>query len=63
MKLELSPYRPSGRMRAGVLAMDLDTGVAVFVGSERTHHQNQTLAESRLKSLLAEAVSPGDWTR
>lgn len=66
MKLELSAYsayRSPGRMRAGVLAMDLETGVAVFVGSERTHLGNQQLAEQRLKVLLDEAISPGGWIR
>lgn len=61
MKLELSAYRPSGNRRAGVLAVDLEIGVAVFVGSERTHQANQALAESRLKLLLEaiRAIDPG----
>ncbi len=64
MKLEISAYRPLSKMRAqGALALDLETGVAVFVGSERTHQANQALAESRLKLLLDEAVSPGGWIR
>jgi protein subunit release factor A len=47
----------------GVLAIDLDTGVAVLVTSERSQMRNQRLAEERVKLLLGEAVSPGGWIR
>lgn len=63
MKLELSMLHRRAPYAADALALDQDTGVAVFVNSERTHAGNQRLAEERLVQLLAEATSPGDWIR
>lgn len=69
MKLEFHawPPRHAGgqytRVTAGILAIDLETGVAALVDSERSQHGNQRLAEERVRLLLAEAVSPGGWVR
>ncbi len=56
------PQRQGGqhvtRTHTGVLAMDTETGVAVYVDSERSQLGNQRLAEQRLTRLVA-AV---DWT-
>lgn len=68
MKLEFHawPPRHAGgqqvtKTSAGVLAIDLETGVAVHVGTERSQRANQRLAEERLRLLLSEALSPGGW--
>jgi hypothetical protein len=60
MKLEFHAWppariggQPSGRVRTGVLAIDVETGVAVFVCSERSQLANQRLAEERVRLLLA----------
>ena len=70
MKLEFHRWPPAKvggqqltEMSAGVLAVDLETGVAVVVTSERSQRGNQLLAEQRVALLLAEAVSPGGWIR
>jgi protein subunit release factor A len=71
VKLELRRWPPPGdrggqqitRTSTGVMAIDLETGVAVFVCSERSQLANQTLAEQRLRLLLSEAVSPCGWVR
>jgi hypothetical protein len=60
MKLEFHGWK-SSRFGNGVLAIDIETGVAVFVKSESSHQGNQKLAEERVKLLLAEATSPGGW--
>lgn len=61
MKLEFHAWKHSRGY--GVLAVDIETGVAVVVSSERTPQGNQKLAEERVRQLLAEAVSPGGWIR
>lgn len=60
-KLEIHAWK-SGR-RDGVLAIDMETGVAVIVSSERTPQRNQKVAVERLEALLSEALSPAGWIR
>ncbi len=59
MKIEFHSWPPrriggqqTGRVHTGVLAIDTETGVAAFVGSERSQRANQLLAEQRVQMLL-----------
>ncbi len=68
MKIEFHAWPPSrigGQRitdtRAGVLAIDTETGVAVFVGSERSQRANQILAEQRVQMLLANLPWSTSW--
>jgi len=52
------PLRPTGGQqvsdkRVGVLAVDIETGLAVVVDSERSQHANKQIAERRLVQLVA----------
>lgn len=60
MKIEFHRWPPETRggqqvssFRSGVLAIDTETGVAVFVDRERSQISNQRLAEERLGLLVA----------
>lgn len=59
MKIEFHawPQLGNGAAKRGVLAIDLETGTAVFVNSEPYPERNQKLAAERLLALLPEV----DW--
>jgi hypothetical protein len=65
VKLEFHAWPPHGvaRPRRGTLAIDLETGLAVFVNASDTVANNQRLAEERLRTVFGEATSPGGWIR
>lgn len=68
MKLEYHRWPPEQRggqhvtnRTVGILAIDTNTGVAVFVDKERSMHSNKELARKRILQLLVRLLFEEGW--